>query len=352
MNNNENLKIELKVKANNGRLVANKNAFFIEGGGTKGIYAIGILKYLFDENPCIDLNNVDIFGGTSVGSYLATALSIGYQKEDIIGLSKIINLSELIDSKYMFMVTLYRFTTSGYLYNDEGRQDIVQKILNYRINTIKEHLDLPANSNFNGKDLTFGHLKKLMEKHPTIYKHLLINAVDISRNQQIFMSTLDNKWDNIKIYDAMLASSSIPFIFKGVTLNYQPDDDMYTYTQTHNSTINNLVDGGVSTNNPLDYFLLNNDQFIDYNLWLIKFTNHPKYVKIDGTITLLKQLAEYLISGKNDVKMDLVEEHYKINCINLHSCAGTLDIYTPDEVQKIIENVYEKCVSGKLYFGD
>ncbi|XWV25732.1 putative patatin phospholipase [Tupanvirus soda lake] len=342
---NNNNKNKLLLSSTN-----NKNAFFIEGGGTKGVYAIGILKYLFEENPYVDFKNINIFGGTSVGSYLATALSLGFEKNDIVEISKIIDISNLIDSKYMFLVTGYRFLSYGYLYNDSGRQDIVYKILQYKIDTINEHLELTGANKLDGKDITFGHLNALITKYPHIYKHLLINAVDISRNEQIFLTTLDNKWEEIKLFDAILASSAIPFVFKPTLLHYDPNTNKYSYNGTKNTTINNLVDGGVSTNNPMDYFLLNEDQYPNYGLWLLKFTNHPSYVKIDGTITLLKQLANYLISGKNDVKMDLVQDQYSVNTINLNSKAGTLDLYSAQKIQEIIEDIYNQCITGTLKF--
>ncbi len=28
--------------------------FFINGGGTKGVFAIGVIKYLFEKNPHLD----------------------------------------------------------------------------------------------------------------------------------------------------------------------------------------------------------------------------------------------------------------------------------------------------------
>lgn len=358
VNTNNDIKIQFRLKTHDSKkthvLSQNpvKNAFFIEGGGTRGIYGIGVLKYLQSANPYIKLDQVDIFGGTSVGSYLATALSLGYQKDDLVEITKIIDVRKLIDSKYMFMMTMYRFMTQGHLYDDTGRQDIIKKILDYKIVMIKDHLGIADQANFGGKDLTFSHLKKLIASHPITYKHLLINVVDISKNDQIFMTTLNDEFDDIKLFDAMSASSSIPFVFKPVTMYYHGNTKKYGYQQLDGSTINNLVDGGVSTNNPLDFFLLNDEKYSHYKLWLLKFTNYPQYVKIDSTIILLKQLMEYLITGKNDIKMNLVEEDYHINCINLHSTAGTLDIYTPEAAQKIIDDIYNQCVSGKLFFGN
>jgi predicted acylesterase/phospholipase RssA len=344
------LKIEFRIKQNNYQIIPNSNAFFIEGGGTKGIYAIGVLKYFFEDNEYLNLNDVNIFGGTSVGSYLAAALSLGYQKDDLIQISRIINIEKLIDSKYIFFVTLYRFLSHGYLYDDSGRQDIVYEILQHKINTINEHLEFNHNKKITGKDITFKHLKILIEKYPNIYKHLIINTVDISKNDQIFMTTLNEKWDHIKLFDALLASSAIPLVFNTTTLYYYPEIDTYGYEPTSTSTLNNFVDGGVSTNNPLDFFLLNNEDYSQYNLWLLKFTNHTGYIKIDNTITLLKQLAEYLINGKNDIKIDLIEEEYDINIINLNTKAKTLEMYSTEKIQEIIENIYNQCVTGIIHF--
>lgn len=358
-------RIEIKIRLNNKKTLLNskkhldvtktlpinensrKNAFFIEGGGTRGLYAIGALKYLFEENPYIRLGDIDIFGGTSVGSYLATALSLGYNKDDLLEISKDIDLGNLLDSKYLFMVTLYRFMCRGYLYDDFGRRDIIEKILNFKIGTIQKHLG----EKVAGIDLTFGHCKKLIAIHPTIYKHLIINVVDISRSDQIFMTSLDDKWTNIKLFDAILASSAIPFVFKPSSLYYSPNTNTYGYSKTDNSTISLLIDGGVSTNNPLDYFLINDELYSNYELWLLKFSSDPTYVKIDGALSLIKQLIGYLVGGKNDVKMDLIIEEYQINTINLNCVGGILDIYPPEKIQTIINEIYDDCLSGKISFG-
>lgn len=346
------LKLNSQAKNNKQKesIESTKNAFFIEGGGTRGIYAIGVLKYLFENNSHLNLDSVNIFGGTSVGSFLATALSMGFQKDDIIQISKIINIADLIDKKYMFMITAYRFCSQGYLYDDIGRQKIICQILDFKIDMIKQHLGLGNDKNFRGKDLTFAHLKTLIALYPNIYKHLLINVVDISRSEQIFMSSLNDKCNDIKLFDAILASSAIPAVFKPVKLYFNPDLDKYNYHNTENSLETYLVDGGISSGNPLDFFLLNDHIYSEYELWLIKFVDPPQYTKIDGFISLLKNTIDYLVSGKNNIKMKLVEETYCINTINLHSKAGTFDIYTQPQIQTIIDEVYNQCLTGMLYF--
>jgi len=341
--------VSIKLKNNPDiEITHEKQAFFIEGGGTKGIYALGVLKYLFEDNPYIKLDSVKIFGGTSVGSFLAMALSLGYNCDDMMNLSKVINISTLVDSKCLLPVSLLRLQFYGYLYSDTGRENIVEEIIKYKINTINQNLSLEKP--ISAKDLTFGHLKILIQKYPDTYKDLIINTVDISRNKEIFMTTLNDNWTNIKLYDAVLASSAIPYVFKPTTIYYYPELDQYGYENLAGSTINKLVDGGVSTNNPLDYFLLNHETYADYHLWLLKFTGKPTYTKIDGSIDLMKQLADYLISGKNQIKMILIREEYAFNCVNLHLDAGTLEIYTQAQIQEIITDIYQQCVSGEIHF--
>lgn len=327
-----------------------KYIFAIEGGGTKGVYAIGIIRYLFEENPHIDLRKVEIFAGTSVGSYLAVALSLGYEIEDFMELSKKINTGKIIGNRFLLIAAISKLIFRGYLLRDAGRREVIKKILNHKINNIRKHLF--KNNDFTFKDLTFGHLRTLIESYPKTYKHLLINTVDLNRSEQIFITTLENKWDNIRVMDAMLASSSIPFIFKPITLYYNQETDTYDYQKNDKTMDIHLFDGGLSTNNPLDYFLENDDKYSGYELWLLRFTNQPKYVKIKNIIDLLLHTLEYLISGKNDTKMDMIKNKFNINVINLMCKAGTLDSYNQEEIQKIIENIYNSCIKGELYVED
>lgn len=325
-----------------------RNCFFIDGGGTKGIYGLGVFKYLFEENPYVDLNDINLFGGTSVGSYLAAALSFGCNKDDILEISKQIDLSKLTDGKYLFVKTIFRFFTQGYMYDYDGRKSIIGQILEYKIKTIKEHLKISSEQIFTYEDLTFKHLRDLIILFPNIYRHLLINTVDLSRGTQIFMTSMEEKWDNIKIVDALLASSSIPGVFKLMTMRYNPITDRYGYDKSDNSTLNTFADGGTSNNNPYEYFLINNN-FTGYQIWMLKFVKQPAYVKIDGTISLFNELLEFWICGKNQIVMEILEEKYNVNVINLNLTAGTLDIYTQEQIQEIINKIYQECKNGDFF---
>lgn len=335
----------VKVKSKKTKSTS-KNAFFIEGGGTKGIYGLGILKYLFDDTEkYFNIEDVEIFGGTSVGSYFALALSIGYNSADIDSLVDELDLSGLIDSKFMLPITILRFLKSSHLYNDTGRLQIIKKIINRKITDICTDLG----KNIVADDFTLGDLRTLIENDNKKYTHLIVNCVDISRSDQIFFTTLENKYDNIKIIDILLASSSIPFVWSPVKL-YEDSNGIYTYTKDPAYTVHLLIDGATSTNNPLDYFLLNDDKYANYNLWLMRFSKVPDYVNINSTFKLITQLFEYLISEKNDTKLELLEDQFKLNIVDLYITESALKLYTTDEMKTIVIEMYQKCIDSDITF--
>lgn len=319
-------------------------AFFIEGGGTKGVYAVGVLKYLFEPNDYLLLKDVKIFGGTSVGSYIAAALSLGFTRDEMINVIQNIDMGNLIDSSYQILFTMYRLITQGYLYADTGREGVIRTILQTKIDSIKSDLGLDKDVKYGVDDVTFGDLRKLIKISPDTYRHLVINAVNLNRNVEIFFTTLEKRWDDIKLIDALMASSSIPYVFKPINLYYYPSTKSYGYHKTPESTLDSFYDGGVSTNNPLDYFLLHHSEYDDYHIWLLKFTDSAEYVPLKGVRERMYRLIDYLISGKNDIKMELIKEDYQINVINLHLKVGTLDIYSTKEVQAIINRIYQTCL--------
>lgn len=346
------MKVSIKRFHKNEEYKENTNAFFIEGGGTRGLLAVGVLKYLIEPNKFVQLKDIHIFGGTSVGSYLAAALSLGYSVNDITKMCETVDTYKLVDRPLHYPYSFYRFCTRGYFYDDTYRLDVIKQILNLGFDQIRQilssqNLFSPQNLS-SAMDLTFGHLRQLIFIDPSRFKHLIINAVDISASKQIFFTTLDSKSDNIRLFDAIAASSALPTIYQPVTLNRYPDGT-YGYDKTIGTT-NMLIDGGCDTNNPLCYFLINNVLYANTNLWLLKFISQPKYVKIDGVLTLLKQLLDYLIHKGCDIQMNLLHREYKIDTINLHSDAGTLDMYTPDEIKLMIEKVYIQCMNGEIQF--
>jgi predicted acylesterase/phospholipase RssA len=320
------------------------NSFFIEGGGTKGIFALGVLKYLFSNSNIINLNEVDIFGGTSVGSYFSIALALGCQQEDLDKFIQNLTLENLVDHDYLFLKILTRFLCYGYLYDNEELIKIITSIIDLRIEEIQKDLGEKITS----QELTINHLKKLIQLKPHVYKNLVINSVDLSHNKQVFFTTLNNQADNIKLLDIALASSALPFIFKPVILHFH--HDMYVYPSNNKEDVEvcHLIDGALAMNNPLDYFLLNN--FTNHKLWLLRFTKEPSYVSVKGIIQTFKIITDYLIVGRDNIEMELLQKKYCINIINLQLQEGILELYNHQQIEKWINDTYEECRNGSIRF--
>lgn len=335
------VKIEINVYPNANRIIGEtKKAMIISGGGTKGIHSIGLFRYLFESNPYVDLNSIGLFAGTSVGSFFAVAFALGLKKDDLMKLIEVIDLDQLFCNP---LVAAFRFLFYGHLYGNDGRNNIIRNIIEMRLNSIREQLNDPL---INANQITFSQLRQLIDSHPDTYKHLLINAVDLSRNTEVFFTTLNDNYDNITIYDAMLSSSAYPFAFQPTILYYNQDFDVYHTIDLPGSIKCHLVDGGVASNDVLNYILMNEETFQDYDLWLLKFTDTIDYVEINSWRSLLRRMMYYLFGGKGDLKNKLVQDKYKINTFNLHCTNKTFDTYTKKEMNTIVENVYQKCLTN------
>uniref|UniRef100_A0A6C0LTF4 PNPLA domain-containing protein n=1 Tax=viral metagenome TaxID=1070528 RepID=A0A6C0LTF4_9ZZZZ len=323
-----------------------KNAFFIEGGGTRGIYALGVIEYLFMKNPYFQFSDTKIFGGTSVGSYVAAALSLGFDISNIKLFTNEIDISNLIESYYKFPLIMYRFCKYGYLFNDNIRQKIVRQILEIKLDQIRSDLNMP---NLKAIELTFGNLKTLIKSKPNTYKHLIMNSVDLSINRQIFFSTLDSNADEISLYDGLLASSAIPFVFQSTKL-YRYPDGKYGYHKTLNATLDNMVDGGLSMNNTFNYVLLHPDIFTGYTFWYLKFTNDISYTPTEGIISEIKQIINFLLDSYSDINMDMIYDKYFVNIMNLHLSVGGLTIYNREQITNIVTSIFNECVNYTYKF--
>ena len=305
-----------------------RNAFIIEGGGTKGVYAVGILRYLMEENPVLDLSTVDVVGGTSIGGIIAAGLALGLNWSAIAEIMIDIHLEDLRDPRYMAPVSLTRLLTSGYAFRGAAREETVRLVL----------------EKANVTDITFGELAaKCNTESGYNYRHLIMNAVDLNHGRQVFMSSLDASWHKIRIRDAMLATSAIPFIFKHTTLYF--DGSCYNYDT---GEICRLIDGGLDTNNPLDYFILHS-ALRDHKIWLLQFREDGTYDESVGLWSMIRQVYRFLLS-KTNIKMKFIEQSYNINTLNLKLNASSLRIYSQQEIQEIISSVYDKCRIGDYSF--
>lgn len=327
-------------------LESDPNIFFIEGGGTKGIYAIGVIKYLFESNPYFDISKIHTVGGTSAGALIATALSLSYDKSEIENMADSIDFSTVIDPYWKLPLTVVRFLFTNNLYGDKSRQNIIKNIIKLKIKQIQEDLVDPT---ITVKNLTFGNLRELVSKYPTKYKNLIINAADISIGQQVFFTTTEPKNNHIKILDALLATSAIPFVFKSTNL-YRYDDGTYGYHKTDDSSLNILVDGGLASNDPFDYILLNVEKYTKNKFWFLRFDDNSGYRQVSGLISKIKTVVAFILNTNTDIKLGIVEEQLGVNVINLGLSAGPFDLYSKYETKKIIGDIYSECTKQQIKF--
>lgn len=321
----------------------NKMAFIFEGGGTKGIYSLGILKYLFrTDNPFVDLNKVFIFGGTSVGSYIAAALSLGYDLEELERFMDKLSISELIDPWYYFPITISRLLKSGYMYESKGRKKILDNIFMQIIDRIKTDLKLDIKYT----DITFSHLKTLITEYPGKYKNLVVNAVDLNNSEQIFFSTLNDYSNELSIYDALMASSAIPFVFEP-TIAYRKEKYFFS-KNIENSKKIMLIDGGTANNNPLDYFMIDIKDYDGIDFYLLKYNSPSEYKEINSIYTAFERIGSYMLTERNNVNMEVISDFFDINIINLHVDNSPLYIPTEQEIKDIIVIIENQCKSNKI----
>ena len=154
----------------------------LSGGGIRGIAHAGVIKALEESNI-----KIDIIGGTSSGSMIASLYALGYKPDEIYGLFK----------KYA--------STIVKLNSNIIRKEIKNFIINHRIKSQGIN---------NGEFIEEIFNKKAKEKGMP----LAIPAVDITKSKEcIFTSSQineENYVSNIEVGKAVRASSSFPIIYE------------------------------------------------------------------------------------------------------------------------------------------
>ena len=186
----------------------------LSGGGVRGIAHAGVLKALEEENI-----KIDIIGGTSAGSMIASLYAIGYMPDEIYA-SFLENYSKIIgSSKINFVNGMKHFVnknkTSNGFRNGENIEKVFKKLASKKeINNINE-IQMP----------------------------IVIPTVDIMESKEyVFTNHIPEKLNNynryinnISIEKAIRASSSFPAMFNICNIN------------THS-----FIDGGALDNIPVE----------------------------------------------------------------------------------------------------
>lgn len=229
------------------------------GGGVKGFSFIGALEKLIEDN-IIDLNKIDTYVGTSIGSMISFILSLGIPLKEIKDFLLFFNFSKL---------------------NTEV--DCLNLLKDYGINNgekIKLLLIKFLETTFGVKDITF---KELYEK---TNKKIIIIGTNLTKGCERTFSFEHSP--DFSVITAIRISISVPIIFTPVNI----DDELY-------------VDGALVNNFPISYCPVNNT--IGF---YIKNSNNKKIIDIPTFMMACLSITTDTISekdimnyGKNIIKI-------------------------------------------------
>lgn len=217
--NNKNINKTIEDELNNMCINNQKTILVLCGGGMKGIYILGGLKYLEEQNL---LTNIQIYTGTSFGGILALYLNIGYTVDELYKFAKLFDFTKSTDINFDI----------NYIFN------------NYSINTY-DNLDVILDKSIKLKninpDIT------LLELYKKTKKKLILCTVCVDTKESEYISY--ETYPDLDIKTAIKMTMSVPILFPPVKYN----NKLY-------------VDGGLLNNFPIDIFENNLENVIGINL--------------------------------------------------------------------------------------
>jgi predicted acylesterase/phospholipase RssA len=176
----------------------------LSGGGVRGLYYLGFMKYFNDR-----LHQFKNLAGTSIGSFFAVAIALGYTEQEIRP-----HVLNILDYNRVKSLKVFDFLENLGLDDGSKLEHYIKKMIRYK---------------FGKKELTF---KQLYE---TYNKNVTITAISIEDNSVIYFSKESHPL--MKVWKAVRMSMTVPFLFKP-----------YTYKEK------NYIDGGLRHNFPIELY--------------------------------------------------------------------------------------------------
>lgn len=217
--NNKNINKTIEDELNNMCINNKKTILVLCGGGMKGIYILGGLKYLEEQNL---LTNIQTYTGTSFGGILAFYLNIGYTVDELYKFAKLFDFTKSTDINFDI----------NYIFN------------NYSINTY-DNLDVILNKSISLKNIDPN--ITLLELYKKTKKKLILCTVCIDTKESEYISY--ETYPDLNIKTAIKMTMSVPILFPPIKYN----NKLY-------------VDGGLLNNFPIDIFTENLENVIGINL--------------------------------------------------------------------------------------
>lgn len=287
-------------------------------GGIYGCSIFGAIKYLYEKHY---IDNLKSIMGISAGSIIGIFMALKFSYNDIEKLMLKINISKIIDYENNFIDILDNY---GY---DDGKKFI--RIIKIAIKNVL------GNENATFKDL---------------YEFSKIEFSVVGSNITNSTETIFNHLNHpdMKIYEAIIISSSIPLVFKP----YKFNGDLYldgglnscstNYYKDQKKTLRILIDDFVE--NKTDY-----NNIFDFlgSLIFYPLRNFKKEVCNGNTIYIKvinfdNKFADFGLS--DDDKLELVRQGYKnmeekfINFLNFVNEKKFIDKSTQTDFDQEINN--------------
>jgi len=250
-----------------------KNILVIGGGGAKGIAALGICSYLYENKILV---NPDIYCGTSIGSVIVTLLAIGYKPKELYKLLYRIDFSNLFNFDYeKFLFASRHFGLSS-------------------LNNLIEIIIICFEKKNLSKDITFKEFYDLTKKK------IIISGTCLNKLSSEYFSV--DTYPETKIIDALRISMSIPIITEPQIIN----------KNINGKDINEYwVDGAVMDNYPIQLF---NDRLDDViGIYLMDKFNEE--LNIEGFDSFFMALLKCFWKGSNFYKLEIYKNQtIVLNC--------------------------------------
>lgn len=294
----------------------------LSGGGVKGLLHLGVLKALDEKNL---LKNIKNYAGSSIGSFIALLLCIGYNYNDLLVIFLKIDFNKFYDIDNIF--------------------DFFNNYNILSLKPVERFLSLLIDTKFKKKNITFKELFNLTEKT------LHINAINLNNSDLITFNYINTP--DVSIINACIASCSIPFIFppKKINNNYYIDAfvrEPYPIRVFENDLDNTI---GIYFNNPKEYEKYDISSFQKYIMKVfISFQSITVFKKCKINIMLnphinpvdfeisTKQKYEFVNYGYN-YSQKYIEEYQKSNH---ETCKNIIDNLIEDIFIDVINNLKKK----------
>ena len=242
----------------------------LSGGGTRGILHLGAINYLEENN----LTNFDTFIGTSVGSFIASLLAVGYKS------SEIFDFILYFDTKTLKNFNLSNIITNYGLDNGDMIMFVFNKLIEKKTNI---------------KNITF------KELYNTFNKKLIVCATCLNESKSYYFSY--DSHPDMQINLAVRMSIAIPFIFTSVLYNgllFTDGGLMDNYPIEQTKNMNNTI--GIYIDSNKNYCKIDNlEEFtlsvlnclfisnIDYNK---KYNKNTIYIPADNLSSINFSMSE------------------------------------------------------------